>query len=116
MTFEERIQNWVLTDNQIKLYLERTRELRSQRNDITDSLHQYIKEKDLENATIKITDGRLKFQYSKITNPLTFRFIEDCLHECINNSDQVQYIIKYIKSKRSTRLVPDIKRFYNKTN
>ena len=116
MTFEEGIQNWVLTDNQIKLHLERIRELRSKRNDITDSLHEYVKGKDLENATIKITDGRLKFQYSKITNPLTFRFIENCLHECLETSEHVVQIIKFIKAKRSTRLVPDIKRFYNKIN
>ncbi|GAF93567.1 unnamed protein product, partial [marine sediment metagenome] len=58
--------------------------------------------------------GRLKFQQTKITNPLTFKFVEECLHECIENTDNVKHIIKHIKEKRSIRMVPDIKRFYNK--
>ena len=116
MTFEENVQEWVCTDNQIKLYLEKIRELRTKRNDITDSLLTYAENKHLVNPIIEISDGRLKFQHTKITNPLTYRFIESCLHECIGNSEHVASIIQFIKSKRSARTVPDIKRFYNKNN
>lgn len=116
MNFEESVKEWVATDNQMKLYLERIRELRSKRNDITGALITYVEDKHLSHAIIQISDGRLKFQHTKTTNPLTFRFIEECLHGCIHNEEQVKYIIEFIKSKRVTRNTPDIKRFYNKTN
>ena len=116
MNFEESVKEWVSTDNLIKLHLEKIRGLRSKRNDITDTLVTYAENKNLGHPIIQISDGRLKFQYTKITNPLTFRFIENCLQDCIENTEQVGQIIQYIKSKRSTRKVSDIKRFYNKTN
>ena len=123
MSFEERIKEWVSTDNMMKLYLEKVRELRHKRNDITDALVTYAADQNLEHAVIQISDGRLKFQQTKTTAPLTFKFIEHCLHECIvntedseciTNQDDVTQIIKYIKEKRATRIVPDIKRFYTK--
>jgi len=116
MNFEENVKQWVLMDNQIKLYLEKIRELRGQRNDMSDALTTYIENKNLAHAVIQISDGRLKFQHTKITTPLTFRFIETCLLDCMENPEQVANIIKYIKSRRETRSVPDIKRFYNKTS
>ena len=114
MSFEEQIKEWVTTDNQIKLYMEKVRSLRSQRNDLTDNLVYYAKQNNLEHAVIQITDGRLKFQNNKTTNPLTFKFVEECLLECINNREKVEQIIQYIKKRRPTRYVPEIKRFYKK--
>ena len=116
MNFEESVKDWVSTDNLIKLHLEKIRELRSKRNGITDTLITYTEDKNLGQPIIQISDGRLKFQYTKTTNPLTFRFIENCLQDCIENTEQVAQIIQFIKSKRSVRMVSDIKRFYNKTN
>jgi hypothetical protein len=37
------------------------------------------------------------------------------LNECINGEEQVKQIIKYIKSKREVKYVPDIKRSYSQT-
>jgi hypothetical protein len=116
MSFEEQVKQWVSTDNQMKLYSGRVKELRSQRNDIAHNLLTYVENKNLGGSIVQISDGKLKFQHTKITNPLTFRFVEECLHGCIQDENQVKYIIQYIKSKRSCRMVPDIKRVYNKTN
>ena len=63
-------------------------------------------------APIKITK-ELKFQNTRVTAPLTFKFLEECLNECINGEEQVKQIIKYIKSKRDVKYVSDIKRSYN---
>ena len=114
MSFEERIKEWVSTDNMMKLYLEKIRGLRHKRNDITDALVTYAADKNLDHAVIQISDGRLKFQQTKTTAPLTFKFIEQCLNDCIANTEDVDQIIKYIKEKRSIRVVQDIKRFYTK--
>lgn len=114
MSFEGQIKEWVSTDNLIKLHLEKLRELRTKRNDITDFLVSYAADKNLDNAVVQISDGRLKFQQTKITNPLTFKFVQECLLECISNDEHVKQIIQYIKEKRSVRVVADIKRFYKK--
>jgi len=69
----------------------------------------------MEHAVIEITDGKLKFQNNRVVQPITFRFLETCLNECISGENEVKQIIKYIKSKREVKYVPDIKRSYNQT-
>ena len=112
MDFESDVKNWVMIDNQIKQNSETVKELRKQRNHLTTKIFSYAEENNLENAVIEISDGKLKFQQCKQTPPLTFKFLEECLNECIQNEDQVKQIIKFVKSKRESKYVSDIKRFY----
>ena len=111
--FQKQIQNWVSVDNRMKNLQMQVKELRQVKNTLTDSIFQYAESNNLENAVIKISDGKLKFQNVKSTSPLTFRFIEECLNDVISNEDQVKTIIKYIKSKRETKYNYDIKRSYS---
>ena len=112
MDFTESIREWVAIDNKIKKYQEEIRRERSIRNELTTTILGQAEESNMQHAVIEITDGRLKFQSTRVTAPLTFRFLEDCLNECINGEEQVKQIIKYIKSKREVKFVPDIKRTY----
>ena len=106
--FQKQIQNWVSVDNRMKNLQMQVKELRQVKNTLTDSIFQYAESNNLENAVIKISDGKLKFQNVKSTSPLTFRFIEECLNDVISNEEQVKTIIKYIKSKRETKYNYDI--------
>jgi hypothetical protein len=112
MDFQNDVKNWVMVDNQIKQNSEKVKELRKQRTHLSTKIFSYAEENNLENAVIEISDGKLKFQQNKQTSPLTFKFLEECLNECIQNEEQVKQIIKFVKSKREFRYVSDIKRFY----
>tara|TARA_B100000674_G_scaffold497712_1_gene532528 strand:- start:2479 stop:2823 length:345 start_codon:yes stop_codon:yes gene_type:complete len=112
MNFEEDVKNWVMIDNQIKQNSQKIKELRKTRNHLGTKIFSYAEENNLENAVIEISDGRLKFQQQKQTPPLTFKFLAECLNECIQNEEQVSQIIKFIKSKRDVKYVSEIKRFY----
>lgn len=112
MTFEQNIQQWVLIDNQIRTLNDKLKELREKKHDLTENINHHIEETNLTNATIKISDGQLKFVKIKETQPLTFKYLETCLSEIIKNEDQVQKIIEYIKNKREVKSVSDIKRLY----
>jgi len=112
MNFTENIREWVTVDNRIKKYQEEIKKERQSRSALTTSILQTAEETNMELAVIEITDGKLKFQNTRVTAPLTFRFLEDCLKECINGEDEVKQIIKYIRSKRGVKFVPCIKRTY----
>ena len=116
MTLEHQIKEWVMTDNQMKLYQEKIRELREKRSILSDNILMFADENKLENATILISDGKLRFQTIKSTNPLTFKFIRQCLDDCLADNADVEQIIAYIKKKREVQYRKDIKRFYTKTN
>lgn len=113
MNFEQTLQQWVLLDNQIKIYNEKLKDLRNKRDIIEQKLSQHATNNDLLNSVIKITDGKVKFINTKITPPLTFKYLEKSLGEIIKNSEQVNAIINHVKNNREHKIIPELKRYYN---
>ena len=110
--FQKNIQDWVTLDNQIKTLTSEAKDLRSERNQLTNNIFTYAENNNLENAVIQISDGKLKFQNVKQNSPLTFKLVKEVLDECINNEEHVHAIIEAIKNKRETKYSYDIKRTY----
>jgi len=111
--FEESIQKWVSIDNQIKLLNEKMKELRDKRSELNDSISSYVDDNNLQNATIQISDGRLRFANTRVQEPLTFKYLEKSLGEVIKNEVQVKQILEYLKKNRESKMVPEIKRLSN---
>ena len=113
MSFEEDIKSWVTLDNKIKQINEEVRGLREKRNNLTLSINTFVESNDLKHATVQISDGKLKFQSVKVTQPLTLKYVKECLNDCIGNEEQVNTIMEHIKTNRESKYVEEIKRFYN---
>jgi len=111
--FEERVQKWVSLDNQVRLLNDEARKLREERNSVSDIILTYVETKNLANATVKISDGKLRFTPSKQTTPLTLKHVEDCLNKCIQDTNKVELIMNFIKENREVKYVSDIKRTYD---
>lgn len=110
---DKTIQTWVELDNELKKLNEKTKDIRTRKNDIEDKIITYVEDNSMNNSVVNITDGKIKFCEVKQTQPLTLGFLEKCLSEVIANQSQVKQIVDYIKSKRETKMVPEIKRYYN---
>ena len=113
MSFEQQIQQWVSIDNQMKILNDKLKELRDKKNTISEEINTHIENTQLSNASVKLSDGQLKFIRVKETQQLTFKYLETCLSEIIKNEEQVKKIVEYIKNKREVKYVPEIKRLYN---
>jgi seryl-tRNA synthetase len=113
MSFESQIQQWVSLDNQLKQLNEKVKDLRDKRNNLEENITSYASENNLSNATVKISDGRLKFTNTKVQEPITFKYLEKTLGEVIKNESQVKLIVEHLKQKRAVKIVPEIKRFSN---
>ena len=113
MSLEHHIQKWVSIDTQMKTLSEQMRDLRDQKNELNDTITTHVENSNLSNATIQISDGRIKFVKVKDTQPLTFKYLESCLRDIIKNEEQVTKILDYVKNKREVKYVSEIKRIYN---
>jgi len=113
MSFDNQIQQWVSIDNQIKLLNEKMKDLRNKKNELSNNITNYAKNNNLSNSTIEIGDGKLKFINTKQTEPITLKYLEKTLGEVIKNESQVKIIMEHIKSKRESKVVPEIKRYFN---
>lgn len=113
-TFKKDIKEWVSIDNKMKVLNEEIRALRQSKSDVSDKINHYVEDNQLDASTISISDGRLKFVETKQIQPISMKFIEKCLSECIEDSSSVEQIMSYIKDSREYKTNKDIKRYYNK--
>lgn len=111
MSFENTVQKWVSIDNQIKIYNEKIKSLREEKSNLNEILLRQGTTNNLLNNTIQISDGKLKFVTTKITPPLTFKYVEKSLGDIIKNEAQVKRIIEYLKNHRDIKNIQEIKRF-----
>jgi hypothetical protein len=113
MSFEENIKKWVALDNQLKTIHERTKQLRDEKNTLEEGIMTYVETNKLTNATVNISDGKLRFVSAKQTAPLTLKHVEECLLKCIGSQNQVNHIMQIIKDSREVKYTADIKRYGN---
>ena len=113
MSFEENIKQWILLDNEMKEHYEKIKLLRERKNGVQENIITHVKNNDLDNATVKINDGKLKFVETKSSNPITLKYLQNCLEECIENEEDIEHIMSYIKENRETKQHSEIKRFYD---
>ena len=110
--FIENIKNWVVLDSQMKIINEKTKIIREKKHEISESICQYMKESNLLENKIGISDGELRIYEKKEYSPLTYGYLERCLGEIISDKSQLNYIIQYLKTKREITTSLDIKRTY----
>ena len=71
MSFEQNIQQWVSIDNQIRLLNDKIHELREKKHNLCENITSHVENNNLRNATVQISDGKLKFVTTKVAAPLT---------------------------------------------
>ena len=102
----------IILQAQTKEWLEADNSKKLDKNNIEEGIINYVDTHNLQNSIIKIKDEKLKFTTINQINPLTLKYVDECLGKCIKNPEQVKYIMKYIKENRNNKIIPDIKRFY----
>jgi hypothetical protein len=111
MSLEENIKKWVILDKKIKETTNNLKDLRTEKIKYNNSILTYISNNNLENATIKITDGKLRFINTNYSQPLTYKYVFDCLNKYYKNDDKALEIINFIKSQREIKTLREIKRY-----
>ncbi len=113
-SFENNIKRWVSLDNKIKALNDEAKALREEKSAINDQISQHIETNHLEKATIQISDGKLRYVTTKAQSPISLKYLESCLSECISESNEVKEIREYIKENREVKAITELKRYYNK--
>jgi len=110
MSLEENVKLWVALDNNIKQLNDQIKLLKNEKLSHNKNILQYISSNNLDNVTIKISNGKLKFADVNYPQPLTYKFLFNCLNQFLNDDEEVLKIIKFIKSEREIKTIKEIKR------
>jgi hypothetical protein len=107
------VRNYVHYDNLTTTLNKQTHNARIVRDDFEKRIIENLKSKNMDNAIIQIVGGKLKIVEENHFNPLSFKVIEDLLHQYYASkkiSDDTTNIIKYIKSNRKSETLFKIKK------
>ena len=115
MSFENSIRKWIEVDNSIKEKQLSIKQFKIEKEQHSENILEYMAENNLENATIKIGDGKLRLIENNIPQALTFKFICESLCEYFkddeDNEELVKEIIIFIKERRNHKNVKELRRF-----
>jgi hypothetical protein len=110
--FIENIKKWASLEKQLKTVNEKTKELRTQKSELADSICQYMETHPIANNAIQLTDGQIRLVERKEYTPLSFSYIEECLETLIPDKSHVDVIMDYLYEHRDMRVVNELKRTY----
>ena len=99
------VRNYVHYDNLAYSLQKQTNNAKIVRDDFEKRIIDELKKTNMENAIIQIVGGKLKVIEEKHFTPLTYKALEDSLHNYFlhkKKMDETLDVIKFIKTSRST--------------
>ena len=114
----DSVKNWVKLDNHIKTLNEELKALREKRRTSEQDIIVWGDPlmKQGQKPTININDGKLRLVETKMSAPLSLKYVEERLQACLgeHQQDTIDKIMRDIKDNREYKLVQEVKRVYNK--
>ncbi len=106
----EHVKKWTILDHQLKIVYEKTKKMREYKTQLGKEIIEYMENRQKLKSKIQITNGELSFYEKKEYGPLTFAFLEKSLAEIIPDKTHVDFIMEYLKQKRSVKCTTEIRR------
>ena len=98
------VRNYVHYDNLTSQFFKQTQNSRAVRDNYEQRIIDELKKNKMENAVIQIVGGKLKVVEEKHGTPLSFKNLEESLHDYFIDKkkvDETRDVVKFIKSKRT---------------
>lgn len=109
MSLNDTLTKWINIDNRIQELNAELKQLRNDKNILENALTKYAKDNKIENSTVKINNNKIKFNVTKTSEPITFKYLERNLCNIIKNEDQLQKTMEYLKDNREIKYNYSIK-------
>ena len=109
--FTTNIKQWIDIDTKIQLLNEDLKKLRETRNSTGTFITKYIEANNLTKTKFSLTNGYIKYSKTNQSNPLTFKYIYECLKQYFNDEELATTVCEFIKNNRQTTLTTSIKRY-----
>jgi hypothetical protein len=113
MELQKIVKEWVFLDNKYKKILDDSKEIRNEKKKLNDKIFYYFNNNNYTTfPKINISDGKLEFVEQKQYDVLTYTYLQKCLDEYFNDTEEVMKIMTYIKKNRDYTINKLIKRTY----
>ena len=113
-TFGNLIRSWVHYDTMLSGLNKQIKNIRDMRNTFEGQVLQMLTASNTPNPIIQIAGGRVIVGEEKHQTPLSFRNLEEMLHQYYRAKpgarDETADILKFIRQHRQTEITPTLKR------
>lgn len=111
--FTENIKKWVIVEKKIgsvkEEYNLKMQDYKKAKDELEKNLTKYMRENNLTDSIIKLPDGKIKYTETNVQQPITYKFLMEVFTELFKNTDKAEEIIKYIKQRRETKKITNLK-------
>tara|TARA_B100000214_G_C23457300_1_gene396637 strand:+ start:21 stop:410 length:390 start_codon:yes stop_codon:yes gene_type:complete len=99
--FKNGVRNWVEIDDQIKELKAAIKELTALKKERQEEMVSFVKENNVENQKINITNGgEIKIETKECHKPLTKKYMLELLTRYFDNENKATEIIDFLYSNR----------------
>ena len=108
---QTNIKTFLSINEELKQLQEKTKLLRERKRKLNTSIIEDISKKTTNLDKLKINVDKRYIKFSNVTQyqPLTITYIQECLEKCIDEPENVEYIIDLIKTSRKKQVNKEIK-------
>lgn len=111
--FEENVIKFTQYDDLIRKRTEEIAELKKKRDPCKKFVLDYLQK--IEETTIEINDGKLRFNKFETKQPLTQDIIKTCITKVVSNPQTAEKIMKDMDDSRPMKERIDLKRTFERT-
>lgn len=114
-TYVQKIQEWVRLDNQIMRMKEESSDFTDKKRELEEEIISFVTTKKLENLTINISDGAIKFSTTNSKAPMNYKSLKPILEKYsqevayINTNELLKYINDHLETKSKVSIKRDLK-------
>lgn len=108
--FVKNIQKWNYIETQLKEVNEKTKQMRTLKNTIGGKICSYLEKNPSIKNKIGIGKNEIQMYTKKEYTPLSFTYIENKLKEIIQDENQVDFVVSYLKDKREITTTNDLRK------
>ena len=108
----QKVQEWVNLDNKLLKYKEQIQNDTDKKRELETEIIDYINKNKLDNLSLTISDGKIKFSKRMTTQSLSMKTLREILDQYFHESQDtnVNMIISYIGSKLEKKTQTTMKR------
>ena len=122
--FTEGIKKWVMLEKKItnikEEYNLKLKDYKDKKDNLENELTKFMKENELTDSIIKLPDGKIKYNETNISQPITYKFLKEIFTsdaDMIPDYENKKLIIRLhsLSTPRANQAVKELCSFLNKT-
>lgn len=108
-TLAQQMNSLIQIQQELDSLNEKQKELRQQKNNLQDSIIQYMKENDMDHRSVKMGNHQMYIASRKQYSGITFHYLDKMLGNIIPDENQKSYVLKYLRENREIKDVPELR-------